>query len=110
MFAEIPVLFVFVLPPFCEKVVDFLRKVGENERKVVRFFEATDCFLHRMVYVERKGGDVCRFCVLIEEAFRCCGCAVGTLGFEKAVFCKIGRHFCRERPEKYMKKHAVARQ
>ena len=25
-------------------------------------------------------------------------------------FCEIGRHFCRERPEKYMKKHAVARQ
>ncbi len=80
--AEIPVLFVFVLHPFCEKVVDFLRKVGENERKVVRFFEETAEFSPLVVYVRRKGGDVCRFCTPIEEEFRGCECAVGTLGFE----------------------------
>ena len=34
MLAEIPVLSLFLLHAFCEKVVDFLRKVGENERKV----------------------------------------------------------------------------
>ena len=61
MFAEIPVLFVFVLHPFCEKVVDFLRKVEGNERKVVRFFEETADFLPRVVYVRRKGGSMCRF-------------------------------------------------
>lgn len=80
--AEIPVLFVFVLHPFCEKVVDFLRKVGENERKVVRFFEETAEFSPLVVYVRGKGGDVCRFCTPIEEEFRGCECAVGTLGFE----------------------------
>lgn len=82
MLAEIPVLFVFVLHPFCEKVVDFLRKVGENERKVVRFFKETAEFLPRVVYVRRKGGDACRFGVPIEEKICGCGCAVGTLGFE----------------------------
>ena len=61
MLAEIPVLFVFVLHAFCEKVVDFLRKVGEDERKVVRFFEETAEFLARVVYVRRKGGSMCRF-------------------------------------------------
>jgi len=59
--AEIPVLSLFPLHAFCEKVVDFLRKVGENERKVVRFFEETADFLPRVVYVRRKGGDACRF-------------------------------------------------
>ena len=58
MLAEIPGLFVFVLHAFCEKVVDFLRKVGENERKVVRFFEEIADFLPRVVYVRRKGGSM----------------------------------------------------
>ncbi len=82
MLAEIPVLFVFVLHPFCEKGVDFLRKVGGNERKVVRFFEETAEFLPRVVYVRRKGGSMYRFGVPIEEKIRGFERAVGTLGFE----------------------------
>lgn len=82
MLAEIPVLSLFPLHAFCEKVVDFLRKVGENERKVVRFFEETGEFLPRVVYVRRKGGSMYRFGVPIEEKIRGCGCAVGPLGFE----------------------------
>ena len=72
----------FVLHPFCEKVVDFLRKVGENERKVVRFFEETAELSPLVVYVLRKGGSMYRFGVPIEEKIRGCECAVGTLGFE----------------------------
>ena len=82
MLAEIPVLYLFLLHSFCEKVVDFLRKVGENERKVVRFFEETAEFSPHVVYVRGKGGSMYRFRVPIEEKIRGCGCAVGTLGFE----------------------------
>lgn len=82
MLAEILVLSLFPLHAFCEKVVDFLRKVGENERKVVRFFEETAEFSPRVVYVRRKSGSMYRFGVPIEEKIRDCGCAVGTLGFE----------------------------
>lgn len=81
--------------PFAKKSWTFFEKLGRMSEKLSVFSKKQPIFRPTLCTFEEK------VAMRADLEYR--------LGL-KAAFCKIDRHFCRERPEKYMKKHAVARQ